>query len=41
MRDGYGVQKWLDGSIYEGNWKEDKSHGYGKLIHSDGNIYDG
>lgn len=41
MREGYGVQRWNDGSVYEGMWKEDKACGKGKLTHADGDIYDG
>jgi hypothetical protein len=29
----------MDGSIYEGYWKENKAHGYGRLIHADGDVY--
>ena len=32
---------WPDGSVYEGDWLNDKSHGKGKLIHADGDIYEG
>ena len=24
MRNGYGIQKWIDGSYYEGMWVNDK-----------------
>ena len=41
MRDGYGVQTWPDSSRYEGEWVEDKANGKGKLIHADGDIYEG
>ncbi len=41
MKDGFGVQKWLNGSKYEGEWKEDKSNGKGKLIHANGDVYEG
>ena len=30
-RDGFGVQKWQDGAIYDGNWKNDVKNGYGTL----------
>ena len=30
-----------NGSIYEGKWKNDKKHGYGKYINSKGSIYEG
>ena len=26
---------------FKGYWKDDKAHGYGKLIHADGDIYEG
>jgi hypothetical protein len=32
---------WADGSRYEGYWKSDKACGVGKLIHPDGDIYEG
>lgn len=41
MREGYGVQRWNDGSVYEGDWKDDKACGKGKLVHADGDIYEG
>ena len=41
MRDGYGIQSWVDSSKYEGDWREDKANGFGKLIHADGDIYEG
>ena len=40
-RHGRGIQKWTDGSRYEGYWKEDKANIKGKLIHSDGDVYEG
>lgn len=30
-----------DGDVYEGDWKNDKAHGYGKYIHMDGAQYIG
>jgi hypothetical protein len=30
-----------DGDVYEGNWIEDKAHGYGTYTHLDGAIYKG
>jgi hypothetical protein len=30
-KEGEGIGKWEDGSVYEGNWSEDKRHGKGKL----------
>lgn len=41
QREGFGVQIWPDGSIYEGQWKDNKANGNGRLIHADGDIYDG
>lgn len=41
IRHGYGVQKWPDGAIYEGEWREDVAEGKGKLVHVDGDVYYG
>jgi hypothetical protein len=30
-----------DGDIYEGEWKDDKAHGFGVYQHSDGAKYEG
>ena len=40
-KEGRGVQVWVDGSMYEGYWKNDKANGKGRLIHADGDIYTG
>jgi hypothetical protein len=40
-RHGRGVQVWHDGSMYEGQWKNDKANGKGRLIHADGDVYEG
>ena len=32
MKDGYGVEKYRDGSIYRGDFKEDMKHGKGILL---------
>jgi len=32
---------WPDGSMYEGEFKKDAYHGKGRLIHNDGDIYEG
>ena len=37
-KEGRGVQVWVDGSMYEGYWKNDKANGKGRLIHADGDI---
>ena len=36
-----GIQVWTDGIRYEGYLKEDKPNVRGKLIHSDGDVYEG
>jgi hypothetical protein len=41
QRHGRGIQVWTDGSRYEGYWKRDKANVNGKLIHADGDIYEG
>ena len=30
-----------DGDVYEGYWKDDKAHGFGKYTHNDGAVYIG
>ena len=40
-RDGRGIQIWLDGSRYEGYWKDDLQHGMGKEIWTDNSMYEG
>jgi len=32
---------WPDGSRYEGYWSNDKANGQGKLVHADGDVYEG
>jgi len=41
MREGIGKQVWPDGSLYEGNWKENQRNGKGRMIHANGNTYSG
>ena len=41
MKEGFGVQIWPNGAIYEGTWKQNKANGSGKFIHPDGDYYDG
>ena len=36
LKEGRGYQIWLDGSIYEGYWKNNMANGKGRLIHKDG-----
>lgn len=33
MRNGYGTFYYRDGGIYEGEWKDNLMHGYGKLFY--------
>ena len=40
-RHGPGKQMWLDGSKYDGMWANDRANGRGRLIHSDGSMYEG
>ena len=45
LRDGYGIlnynktNDWKNGSIYKGNWKNNKKHGIGILYWSNSNIW--
>lgn len=32
-REGFGVQVWANGDMYQGTWKDDKAEGKGRLIH--------
>lgn len=41
IRQGMGLQLWPDGSMYEGYWADNKANGKGRLIHADGDVYDG
>ena len=40
-RTGKGKQVWIDGSLYEGHWKNGKAHGIGRMIHADGDVFIG
>jgi hypothetical protein len=40
-RHGFGIQVWPDGSKYVGYWRHDKANGKGRLIHSEGDMYEG
>ena len=39
MKHGYGVYKWTNGSIYKGNWDQNKISGYGEYKWNDGRTY--
>jgi hypothetical protein len=41
QRHGRGIQCWMDGSRYEGYWKNDRANVKGILYHADGDVYDG
>ena len=41
MRCGYGIQKWVDGAVYEGEWKHDALCGRGKAMYTSGAVYEG
>ncbi|XP_033642213.1 MORN repeat-containing protein 1-like isoform X2 [Asterias rubens] len=42
LRDGYGIYKYPNRFFrYEGDWKEGKKHGHGKLVMADGSYYEG
>ena len=39
IRQGKGILKRSDGSIYEGWWSNNQKNGYGRMIFASGNIY--
>jgi len=39
--NGMGIQKWADGRIYEGEFVNGKSEGYGVYYYPDGREYQG
>eukprot|EP01035_Chromulina_nebulosa_P020109 gene20109-26109_t len=41
MRNGRGKYTYSNGDIYEGNWNNNKYHGYGKIKFTDGGKYEG
>ena len=38
-KDGRGVQIYENGARYDGGWKNDKNHGFGRLINALGDVY--
>ena len=40
-KEGYGVKKWANGSVYEGYWHNDKMHGEGTFTWPQGDVYQG
>lgn len=41
IKHGRGIQIWDDGSMYQGQFHNNKAHYLGKLIHQDGDFYEG
>jgi hypothetical protein len=41
LRDGRGYLISTDGSLFEGNWKNNKANGRGRIIESNGSIFEG
>lgn len=37
--EGYGIQQWPNGSVYQGMWSEGKANGYGRYILMSGDVY--
>ena len=40
-KNGFGIQKWKDGSKYKGNYVKDQAKGWGIFYHADGDVYKG
>lgn len=40
-KNGKGCQKWPDGSMYVGEWKNNKAHGTGEFWHANGDHFQG
>jgi len=41
MRDGVGIMRWVDGTSYEGEWRQDMLQGFGVEVYPDGGVYSG
>lgn len=41
MKNGHGIFNWADGSVYEGDFKDDQFHGKGEYTRADGKHYKG
>ena len=39
QQHGYGVYKYFDNEVYEGEWKEGNQHGRGIWWNADGSVY--
>ena len=33
--------KWSDGASYDGEWIDNRAHGFGKFVHAIGDVYEG
>ena len=40
IRHGHGLSKWNTGQQYEGNWKKDAMHGFGRFTEKNGSYYE-
>ena len=41
QKDGLGIYRWSDGSIYEGEYQDDLRHGKGRFLWANGESYEG
>lgn len=41
IREGKGIMTWIDGSVYNGWWKNNMRFGHGRLIEASGDAYQG
>jgi len=41
VKQGFGTYIWDDGDYYQGNWLNDNKHFKGKIVRSDGYMYEG
>jgi len=41
VKQGYGIMRWPDGTVYEGLWDNNLYNGRGKLYHASGDLYEG
>ena len=41
IKQGYGIMKWPDGTVYQGIWDNNMYSGRGKLYHGKGDVYEG
>lgn len=41
IKEGQGVFVWADGSIYEGNFRDNEPNYHGRIIYATGNVYEG